>query len=276
MNIFELDAASNNSVEDIRRLEQQVRIPPSVGQYKVYIIDEVHMLSASAFNAFLKTTEEPPAYAKFILATTEKHKIPETIISRCQVFDFHRIETGDISRHLQNVASREGVAFEPDALDLIAQKAEGGLRDALSTFDQLVNFTNGNLTYENCVKNLNVLDSAYYFKFVDLFRQGNIAQSLVLYQEILEKGFGGQGFLTGLCEHIRNLLVSIDPQSVELLNVGDRYRSQFNTQSTACGLPLLLKLLEISSDFEYRFRDSNNKRLFVEVALSKMASLVRQ
>ena len=275
MNIFELDAASNNSVDDIRALVEQVRIPPQTGRYKVYIIDEVHMLSASAFNAFLKTLEEPPAYAKFILATTEKHKIIPTILSRCQVFDFKRIETDDIVKHLEYVAKSEGVAFEPDAIQIIARKAEGGLRDALSTFDQLVSFTGGNLTKERCLENLNLLDSDYYFRYVDLFRVGDVAGVLTLYQEIIDKGFDGQHFITGLTEHLRNLVVASDPATHRLLEVGEADRRRFGEQSAACGLGLLMRYLDIASDYEYRFRDAGNKRLFVEVALMKMAALTK-
>lgn len=275
MNIFELDAASNNSVDDIRTLVEQVRIPPQTGRYKVYIIDEVHMLSASAFNAFLKTLEEPPAYAKFILATTEKHKIIPTILSRCQIFDFKRIETADIVKHLEYVAGNEGIAFEPEALHLIARKAEGGLRDALSLFDQLVSFTRGNLTYASCLDNLNMLDSDYYFRFVDMFRGGDVANTLLLYQEIIDKGFDGQHFITGLTEHLRNLMVAIDPATHKLLDVSETNRQRYGEQSQACGLPLLMKYLEIASDYEYRFRDANNKRLFVEVALMKLAAVVK-
>ena len=272
MNIFELDAASNNSVDDIRRLVEQVRIPPQTGKYKVYIIDEVHMLSSAAFNAFLKTLEEPPSYAKFILATTEKHKIIPTILSRCQIFDFKRIQTTDIAKHLEYVATQEGVTFEPDALQVIAQKAEGGLRDALSIFDQLVSFTRGNLTYKGILENLNMLDSEYYFRFVDLFRRGDMSQSLLLYQEIIDKGFDGQHFVTGLCEHLRNLIVSIDPATHKLLDVADTVRQNFGRQSAECGLPLLMRYLDIASDCEYRFKEANNKRLFVEVMLMKLAT----
>ncbi|MBP5516794.1 MAG: DNA polymerase III subunit gamma/tau [Bacteroidales bacterium] len=275
MNIFELDAASNNSVDDIRELVKQVYIPPQTGRYKVYIIDEVHMLSQAAFNAFLKTLEEPPAYAKFILATTEKHKIIPTILSRCQVFDFKRIQTEDIVKHLEFVAGNEDVKYEPDALHIIAQKAEGGLRDALSIFDQLVSFTGGNLTYKGCLENLNMLDSDYYFRFVDMFRAGDVSSALLLYQEVIDKGFDGQHFITGMSEHLRNLMVSIDPATHKLLDCGETARQRFAQQSAACGLPLLMKLLEISSDYEYRFRDAGNKRLFIEVALMKMAALMK-
>ena len=276
INIFELDAASNNSVDGIRTLVEQVRIPPQGGKYKVYIIDEVHMLSTAAFNAFLKTLEEPPSYAKFILATTEKHKIIPTILSRCQIFDFKRIQTEDIVRHLQFVAGNEGITCEPEALHVIAQKAEGGLRDALSLFDQMVSFTQGNLTYKSCLENLNMLDADYYFRFVDYFQKGDVANSLLLYQEIIDKGFDGQHFITGLTEHLRNLLVSIDSATLKLLDVSDSYRGRFGTQASECGMPLLLQYLDVASDYEYRYRDANNKRLFVEVALMKMASLTKR
>ena len=276
MNIFELDAASNNSVDDIRQLVDQVQFPPQTGRYKVYIIDEVHMLSQAAFNAFLKTLEEPPAYAKFILATTEKNKIIPTILSRCQVFDFKRIEVPDIVRHLEYVAGNEGVGYEPEALELIATKAEGGMRDALSTFDQLVNFTQGNLTYQACLTNLNVLDADCYFRMVDHLRAHEMGAALLLYQDVLTRGFGGQSFLTGLCEHLRNLMVSLDPQTLPLVEGGERLRTRLGQQAQACGLPLLLAWLNVASDFEYRFREANNKRLFVEVCLMKLSATGQQ
>lgn len=276
MNIFELDAASHNGVDEMRDLVQQVNIPPQAGRYKVYIIDEVHMLSQAAFNAFLKTLEEPPAYAKFILATTEKHKILPTIISRCQVFDFKRIESEDIVAHLRKIAEREGVKYEEEALHIIAKKADGGLRDALSTFDQLVSFTRGNLTRQPCNENLNLLDFEYYFRLVDYFRAGNIAQSLLLYEEVIRKGFDGQHFITGLSEHVRNLLVSLDPATHRLMEVGEEVRARYGQQAAGCGLALLLRYLDISSDFEYRYKEAGNKRLFIEVALMKLASIVTQ
>ncbi len=276
MNIFELDAASNNGVDEIRRLVEQVRIPPQSGQYKVYIIDEVHMLSSQAFNAFLKTLEEPPAYAKFILATTEKHKIIPTILSRCQIFDFKRIKIEDIAKHLEYVAQQENIPYEQEALHIIAQKADGGLRDALSMFDQLVNFTGGNLSYAKCIDNLNVLDYEYYFRLVDYFRAGDISNSLLLYQEILDKGFDGQHFITGLSEHIRNLMVCLDPITVSLLDVSDSIKHRYTEQAANCRLGLLLKYLDIASEYEYRYRDSNNKRLFIEVALTKMSTVLMQ
>lgn len=271
MNIFELDAASNNSVDDIRNLIQQVAIPPQSGRYKVYIIDEVHMLSAAAFNAFLKTLEEPPAYAKFILATTEKHKIMPTILSRCQVFDFKRIQSNDIVDHLRSIAEKEGVRYEDEALHIIARKAEGGLRDALSLFDQLVSFTRGNLTRQLCNENLNLLDYEYYFRLVDYFRAGDIAHSLLLYEEVISKGFDGQHFITGLSEHLRNLLVATDASTHSLLEVSEEARARYGEQAVNCGLELLLNYLAISNDYEFRYREAANKRLFIEVALMKLA-----
>ena len=272
MSIFELDAASNNSVDDIRELVKQVYIPPQTGKYKVYIIDEVHMLSQAAFNAFLKTLEEPPAYAKFILATTEKHKIIPTILSRCQVFDFKRIENRDIVKHLEYVAGKEGVKYDEGALEMIAKKAEGGMRDALSLFDQLVNFTQGNLTREAVLENLNVLDEEYYFRLVDYMKQGNLSGALLLYREVIDRGFGGQHFLTGLCEHLRNLMVSLDPQTLPLIDGGDAIRARYGQQAAICGLPSLLGWLATVSDYEFRFREANNKNLFVEICLMKVTS----
>ena len=273
MNIFELDAASNNSVDQIRELVKQVYIPPQTGRYKVYIIDEVHMLSTASFNALLKTLEEPPEYAKFILATTEKHKIIPTILSRCQVFDFHRIQSGDIVSHLEYVCAQEGVSYEPEALRVIAMKADGGLRDALSVFDQLVSFTQGNLTYQACIDNLNLLDSAYYFRLTDMLAQGDIAHSLLLFQEVLDRGFDGQHFITGLSEHVRNLMVCCDPASARLMDGSDETRQRYAQAAQRVGLPMILRYLEISSDFEYRYRDANNKRLHVEVCLMKMSKI---
>lgn len=273
LNIFELDAASNNSVNDIRELVEQVNFPPQTGRYKVYIIDEVHMLSTSAFNAFLKTLEEPPAHAKFILATTEKHKVMATILSRCQVFDFKRIDAGDIANHLAYVAQQEGVTAEPDALQLIARQAEGGLRDALSIFDQMVTFGNGQLTMKLCLDSLNMLDYDYYFRLVDHFRKGDIAGSLLLFKEVSDNGYGGQQFLTGLSNHLRNLMVALDPATHKLMDVGQTLGTRYGEQAVSCGLPLLLRYLDIVSDYEYRYSKSNNKRLFVEVCLMKAAAL---
>ena len=270
-NIFELDAASNNSVDDIRNLVNQVRIPPQSSQYKVYIIDEVHMLSQAAFNAFLKTLEEPPPYAKFILATTEKHKIIPTILSRCQIFDFKRIKTDDITNHLEYVAGQENVQYEKDALHIIAQKSDGGLRDALSMFDQLVNFTSGNLSYTNVIQNLNVLDYDYYFKLVDHFLSGDVSSALLLYQDVIEKGFDGQYFITGLSSHLRNLLVCQDLVTHKLLEVSDNIRLRYGEQASNISMSKLFAYLQISNDFDYRYKEANNKRLHVEVALMKMA-----
>ena len=272
MNVIEMDAASNNGVDSIRQIVEEVAYPPTEGKYKVYIIDEVHMLSTSAFNAFLKTLEEPPAYAKFILATTEKHKIIPTILSRCQVFDFKRIENRDIVGWLEHVAGKEGVKYEPGALELIAVKAQGGMRDALSIFDQLVNFTQGNLTRAGVMENLNVLDEEYYFRLVDYALAHNIGQALLLYQEVVGHGFGGQHFLTGLCEHLRNLLVSLDPQTLALIDGSDDLRRRYGRQAQQCGLPLLLGWLNTAGDFEFRFKEANNKNLFVEICLMKLAS----
>ena len=232
------------------------------------------MLSQAAFNAFLKTLEEPPQYAKFILATTEKHKILPTILSRCQVFDFKRIQSEDIVAHLKSIAEKEGITYEPEALHIIARKAEGGLRDALSIFDQLVSFTQGNLTRQLCNQNLNLLDAEYYFRLVDCFRSADISNALLLYQEVIDKGFDGQHFITGLSEHLRNLLVSLDPATHRLMEVSDAERGRSGEQAVNCGLALLLRYLEISSDYEYRYKEAGNKRLFVEVALMKLATLV--
>lgn len=273
-NIFELDAASNNSVEDIRNLVDQVRIPPQVVRYKVYIIDEVHMLSSQAFNAFLKTLEEPPAYAKFILATTEKHKIIPTILSRCQIYDFKRITVKDIALHLEYVAGNEGVTADPEALLVIAQKADGALRDALSIFDQLVSFAGRELSYELVVEHLNVLDYDYYFSITDQLLAGNIFDSLMTFNKILESGFDGQHFLTGLAGHLRDLLVCTDMQTVVLIEVSEKIREQYLEQSTKCSPAFLLKALDIIQKTDFGYRMSNNKRLHIEIALMQMASIM--
>ncbi len=266
-NIFELDAASNNSVEDIRNLTEQVRIPPQGAKYKVYIIDEVHMLSQAAFNAFLKTLEEPPAYAKFILATTEKHKILPTILSRCQVFDFKRIQLNDIVQHLIYVAQQENIQYEEEALRIIAQKADGGLRDALSIFDQETVFTSGNLTYQQIIENLNVLDMQYYIRMTELLYRGDIAQALLTYNEIMEKGFDGQHFLDGICKHLRDLMVCRSPQSIRLLDVGEQLRNSYLTQVQQIDVNFLLQCLDIFNRCSGSYKTSNNKRLHVEVAM---------
>ncbi len=275
-NIYELDAASNNSVEDIRSLVDQVRIPPQIGQYKVYIIDEVHMLSAAAFNAFLKTLEEPPAYAKFILATTEKHKIIPTILSRCQIFDFKRITVDDIAKHLAFVAKSEGVSAEPEALNIIAQKADGALRDALSIFDQMVSFSGKNITYKDVIDNLNVLDYDYYFQIVDHILHGNTSDILLILNDIISKGFEPQHFVSGLGNHLRSLLVCKDPVTVQLLEVSEQLRQRYVTQSQACPMPFLIRALEINNKCDIDYRAANNKRLHLEIALLKMCALCSQ
>jgi DNA polymerase-3 subunit gamma/tau len=272
-NIYELDAASNNSVEDIRSLVDQVRIPPQIGQYKVYIIDEVHMLSAAAFNAFLKTLEEPPAYAKFILATTEKHKIIPTILSRCQIFDFKRITVDDIAKHLAYVAQSEGINAEPEALNIIAQKADGALRDALSIFDQMVSFSGKNITYKDVIDNLNVLDYDYYFQIVDHILQGHTSDILLILNDIISKGFEPQHFVSGMGNHLRSLLVCKDATTVQLLEVSEQLRQRYLAQSQACPLPVLVKALEINNQCDIDYRAANNKRLHLEIALLKMCGL---
>ena len=275
-NIYELDAASNNSVEDIRSLVDQVRIPPQIGQYKVYIIDEVHMLSAAAFNAFLKTLEEPPAYAKFILATTEKHKIIPTILSRCQIFDFKRITVDDIAKHLAFVAQSEGVTAEPEALNIIAQKADGALRDALSIFDQMVSFSGKNITYKDVIDNLNVLDYDYYFQIVDHILHGNTSDILLILNDIISKGFEPQHFVSGMGNHLRSLMVCKDPVTVQLLEVSEQLRQHYLVQSQACPMPFLIRALEINNKCDIDYRAANNKRLHLEIALLKMCALCSQ
>ena len=272
-NIHELDAASNNSVDDIRNLVDQVRIPPQIGKYKVYIIDEVHMLSQAAFNAFLKTLEEPPAYAKFILATTEKHKIIPTILSRCQIYDFKRITVEDIANHLAYVANEEEVTAEQDALQIIAQKSDGALRDALSIFDQIVSFGGRNITYKNVIENLNVLDYDYFFRIVEAIVQGNIRDTLLIINEIIDNGFDGQHFIIGFGEHLRNLLVCKDPGTVKLLEAGGSIRNRYQEQSGACTVDFLLKALDINNKCDIDYKTSNNKNLHLELALLKMCSI---
>ena len=275
-NIYELDAASNNSVEDIRNLVEQVRIPPQIGQYKVYIIDEVHMLSTAAFNAFLKTLEEPPAYAKFILATTEKHKIIPTILSRCQIFDFKRITIEDIEKHLAHVAQMEGIHAEPEALNIIAQKADGALRDALSIFDQMVSFSGKDITYKAVIENLNVLDYDYYFRIVDDVLQGNTSDILLIVNDIISKGFEPQHFITGMGNHLRSLLVSKDAATTQLLEVSEQLRQRYVQQSSRCSLPFLVKALDINNQCDLDYRNASNKRLHLEVNLMKMCALNQQ
>lgn len=275
-NIHELDAASNNSVDDIRNLVDQVRIPPQMGKYKVYIIDEVHMLSSQAFNAFLKTLEEPPAYAKFILATTEKHKIIPTILSRCQIFDFKRITVDDIAKHLAFVAESEDVTADHEALHIIAHKADGALRDALSVFDQMVNLGDRNISRELVLENLNVLDYEYYFRIMDFMRDGNFKDTLLIINEIIEKGFDGQHFITGMGEHLRNLLMSMDAGTVKLIETSDAIRSKYLYQAQSIPLQLLVDSLDIINKCDITYRTSNNKRLALEVPLIQICRLSGQ
>jgi len=275
MNIHELDAASNNSVEDIRNLIDQVRIPPQIGKYSVYIIDEVHMLSSSAFNAFLKTLEEPPSHAIFILATTEKHKILPTILSRCQVYDFNRISVREISERLRFVAQRESIQAEDEALQIIAQKADGAMRDALSIFDQIVSFSGKNITYQDAIDNLNVLDYDYYFRLTDAFLAADHLEALLIFNEILEHGFDGNYFITGLASHFRDILVARDTKSTELLEVGDKIKEKYLNMAAKCSEAFLVKALEYATDCDYRYKTSQNKRLHVELALIRISNIMR-
>ncbi len=270
-NIHELDAASNNSVEDIRSLIEQVRIPPQVGRYKVFIIDEVHMLSVAAFNAFLKTLEEPPAHAVFVLATTEKHKILPTILSRCQIYDFNRMEVADIVNHLKHVAESEGVAYEEEALGVVARKADGGMRDALSIFDQVAGFSGGNITYAKVIENLNVLDYDYYFKLTDCLLAADVSKALLTLNEILSKGFEGNYFMGGLAEHFRDLLVSRDAATLSLLEVAEGVRQRYSEQAARCKPQFLYQALRLCNDCDINYRTSRNKRLLVELTLIEVA-----
>ena len=272
-NIHELDAASNNSVEDIRQLIEQVRIPPQIGKYKVFIIDEVHMLSQAAFNAFLKTLEEPPHHAIFILATPEKHKILPTIMSRCQIYDFKRMGVNDIVGHLKNVAEKEGITVEDAALNIIAQKADGGMRDALSIFDQVASFCGGNITYQRTIENLNVLDYDYYFRLTDFFLEGKITECMLTLNEILSKGFEGQYFITGLSSHFRNLLVSQDAQTVGLIEASEEVRNRYKEQAKKCKPQFLFRAMKLANDCDLNYKQSQNKRLLVELTLIEMAQL---
>ena len=272
-NIHELDAASNNSVEDIRTLIQEVRIPPQIGKYSVYIIDEVHMLSGGAFNALLKTLEEPPSYAIFILATTEKHKVLPTILSRCQVYDFARITVTDIIQHLQYVASQEGITASEEALNVVAQKADGGLRDALSIFDQLVAFCGNTITYEQTIQVLNVLDSDYYFRMVNAALAGDVSQSLLLLNEVLQRGFDAGHFVNGLAQHLRDVLVSKDTATVQLLETSEAIRQHYAEQAKQCSAVWLFKALEILNTCDINYRTTRNRRLTVELALIELARI---
>ena len=275
-NIHELDAASNNGVDDIRNLIDQVRIPPQVGKYSVYIIDEVHMLSQGAFNAFLKTLEEPPAHAIFILATTEKHKIIPTILSRTQIYDFNRITIADTVNHLKYVAQQENVEVDENALNVIAQKSDGGMRDALSIFDQIVSFSGNKITYQDVITNLNVLDYEYYFQLVDAFLKNDVSKSLLLFNEILDKGFDAHHFITGLSTHIRDVLVCKDPQTVALLEVGADIREHYKKQAESSPVEFLFQALKIANDCDLNYRMSKNKRLLVELALIRLSQLTNE
>ncbi len=271
--IYELDAASNNSVDDIRGLNEQVRIPPQVGKYKVYIIDEVHMLSQAAFNAFLKTLEEPPAHAIFILATTEKHKIIPTILSRCQIYDFSRIESNDIIAHLKSIADREGITSEYDALRIIAQKSDGCMRDALSLFDQMTSFTQGHLTYDKVIGSLNILDYDYYFKFTEQILAAQTSQLLLLFNEILNKGFEGNIVISGLASHFRDLLVASDPATHPLLECGEELRKRYIEQATKCPPKFLFRAIKLCNDCDANYRSSRNKRLLVELTIIQLSQI---
>jgi DNA polymerase-3 subunit gamma/tau len=272
-NVFELDAASNNSVDDIRSLIDQVRIPPQTGKYKVYIIDEVHMLSSAAFNAFLKTLEEPPKHAIFILATTEKHKIIPTILSRCQIFDFKRITVKDAKEHLAEVATSQGIIFEDDALHIIAQKADGAMRDALSIFDRVVSYCGTNLTRQAVTENLNVLDYETYITVTDLILENKIPELLMSFNDILSKGFDSHHFVSGLASHFRDLLVSKTPSTLSLLEVGEQAQKMYGQQSQKCSQDFLLKGIAIANDCDLKYKLSQNQRLLVELCLMQLASI---
>lgn len=272
-NIHELDAASNNSVDDIRSLIEQVRIPPALGKYKVFIIDEVHMLSSQAFNAFLKTLEEPPRHALFILATTEKHKVLPTILSRCQIYDFSRISIADMVEHLEYVSLQEGVAAEPEALNVIARKADGGMRDALSIFDQVASFTNGNITYQAVIDNLNVLDYEYYFRLTDAVLSGSVRPAALILNDILNKGFDGQHIITGLASHFRDLLVCKDASTLVLFEVGASIRERYRETAARCTDPFLFKAIELANGCDLNYRISHNKRLLMELLLIQLCQI---
>ena len=272
-NIHELDAASNNSVDDIRELIDQVRIPPQIGRYKVFIIDEVHMLSTAAFNAFLKTLEEPPRHAIFILATTERHKVLPTILSRCQIYDFTRIEPNDIVEHLAKVAAKEGVTTEESALHIIAQKADGGMRDALSLFDQMVSYPAGNVTYQGVLGSLNILDYDYYFRFTDLFIEHKISETMLLFDEVLRRGFDGGNFITNLTAHLRDLLVSREPATLPLLEVSNDVRERYREQAQRCSERFLIHAIKLCNDCDLNYRASKNKRLLVELTLIQLSQV---
>ncbi len=273
LNVYELDAASNNSVEDIRNLIDQVRIAPQLGNYKVYIIDEVHMLSSQAFNAFLKTLEEPPKHAIFILATTEKHKIIPTILSRCQIFDFNRIKVKDIADHLASIAVREEITADPEALHMIAQKADGALRDALSIFDQIVTFAGNNITYQHVIENLNILDYEFYFRVVEAADKEDIPSALLLLNDIVEKGFDLHNFIVGLAGHYRNLLVCQNMHTVHLLEAGESVQNRYTEQAKKLKSAVILRALGVLSKTDVDYKASKNQRLLVEMALMQLCSL---
>ena len=275
LNIFELDAASNNGVEHIKTLMEQTRVPPQVGKYKVFIIDEVHMLSAAAFNAFLKTLEEPPAHVVFILATTEKHKILPTILSRCQVYDFERMSVGNIISHLKNVAADQGVTYEEEALSLIAEKADGGMRDALSIFDQCVSFCQGNITYKKVLEDLNVLDADNYFNAIDLALECKVMEMMLLLNGVMEKGFDGGHFINGLASHIRNVMMAKDASTLKLIEASENMRQKYATQAQKCSSKFLYKALKILNDCDINYRQSSNKRLLVEMSLIMVGQILQ-
>ena len=275
-NIFELDAASNNGVEHIKTLMEQTRIPPQMGKYKVFIIDEVHMLSTAAFNAFLKTLEEPPAHVIFILATTEKHKILPTIISRCQIYDFERMTVSNIVGYLKEVAEKEGITYEEEALNVIAEKADGGMRDALSIFDQAASFCQGNITYEKVLDDLNVLDSENYFNIIDLALENKVAETMVLLNNVIAKGFDGGHLIGGLAKHVRNVLMAKDDSTLSLLEVSDQQRQRYKEQAAKCPAPFLYKALKLMNQCDINYRQSSNKRLLVELTLIQVAQITQE
>ena len=275
-NIFELDAASNNSVENIKTLMEQTRIPPQVGRYKVFIIDEVHMLSTAAFNAFLKTLEEPPAHVIFILATTEKHKILPTILSRCQIYDFERMSVSGIISHLKAVAEKEGIAYEEQALNVIAEKADGGMRDALSIFDQAASFSQGNITYQKVIEDLNVLDTENYFNIVDLSVENKVPEIMVLLNNVINKGFDAGNLVNGLASHVRNVLMAKDPQTLPLLETSEQQRQRYQEQAAKCPTQFLYKALEIMNRCDVEYRQSSNKRLLVELTLIQVTQITQK
>ncbi|HKM93941.1 MAG TPA: DNA polymerase III subunit gamma/tau [Prolixibacteraceae bacterium] len=275
-NIHELDAASNNSVDDIRTLIDQVRVPPQLGNYSVYIIDEVHMLSPSAFNAFLKTLEEPPKHAIFILATTEKHKILPTILSRCQIFDFNRIKVSDIASHIKQVAQKEGVEIEDAGINIIAQKADGAMRDALSIFDQIVSFSGKKISYQDVITNLNVLDYDYYFKLIEFFLKNQVSEVLITFNDILDNGFDGSHFITGLSSHFRDLLVCKDASTYQLLEVGGEIQERYKVQAAQCESDFILEAMDLANQCDLSYKASQNKRLLVELTLIKICQLTQK